>query len=444
MRLFRFKKPKFLNVLFALQLSLLLVYFNANIVNVGELGTALPLLASFIGLSLCLFMLLWVRKSVYIRMHFVLFLLLIAWIATRIIIDLGDMEYLKQITIATTGGMLLFYLLGMFLGISYQNIVLTDRSPGVNKFAIYVFLLLMTWMLYSFSQRLHPRLFYLLDVDGSYQRPGNFLSIVFIIVSFTYFNFVLKRIGQAASTLRSVFWFALYTFSTFMALIGSQLFGSNSATAVILGVYLITLVMTLIIPRKEIWLSYLKQKLSLPWSKRLIKHLSLMAILGLTVFLSLVFLIVAITGFDITSMRVLGFGEGTNTSLLSRLDILLQSGANQMGYAPFFGNINVAYLTTGSSGRTLHTFIPYVIANLGLIGLTIVVALFSSVLVQLYRECRQVKGDGLYSYLINMTALYSFFVLFYILLFANLATGVSWAVLWFTLGFVSKPFGFKS
>lgn len=443
MQIERLKYSKFLSLLVIFQLVSFLTYLSANIVNVGEMGTAVPLLAAYVGLSAVIFFVLWLQRRLYIRFSLFFFLLLITWVATRVIIDLGDMEYLKQITVATTGGMLLFYLLGAFFGISYQSVLVQSEKTFFLKFLIFLFLCLMVWILYNFSQRLHPRLFYLLGVDGSYQRPGNFLSISFVVVSFFYLTLVLQRVGKQISPLSVFFWLFIYTASTLMALVGSQLFGSNSATAVILGVYLITLVMTLILPRKGVWLSYLRHKLALPWSKRLVKHLSLMALVGLAFFVGLMVLVIGVTGFDVTSLRLLGFGSGSNTSLLSRIEILLETGANQLGYAPFLGNMNVAYLTTGNAGLTLHSFFPYVMANLGLVGLLIVLALFVCVLLQLYRETKQFKDTGLYGYKLNIIALFSIFVFLYILFFANLSVGIEWPVLWFTLGFISKPFVFS-
>ena len=436
-------KSRILSLFVVLQLTSFLFYLNVNIVNVGEMGTALPLLVFYVGLSGVIFLALSLKRVLYIRVSLFIFLVFIIWVATRIIIDLGDMEYLKQITVATTGGILLFYLLGAFLGVSYQSALVQTGKNFFPKFLVFVFLCLMIWMLHNFSQRLHPQLFYLLEVNGAYQRPGNFLSISFIVVSFFYLTFVLQRIEIKVGALSVFFWFSIYTSSALMALAGSQLFGSNSATAVVLGVYLITLVMTLILPLKVIWLSYLKQDLALPWSKLFIKNLILMALLGLLIFIGLMMLIITVTGFDITSSRVLGFGSGTNNSLLTRIEILLETGTDQLSYAPFLGNINVAYLTTGNSGLTLHSFFPYVMANLGLVGLMIVLLLFTSVLMQLYRESRRGRYTGLYGYQANMIAVYSVFVFLYILFFANLATGVSWAVLWFVLGFFSKPIGFR-
>ena len=443
MKISTFRQSRALNVFVGLQIAVLLIYLNANIVNVGEMGAGLSILLAFVFLSVMAFVFLSLKRKLYVRLHLLFFLTLILWIAFRVIMDLGDLEYLKQITVATTGGMLLFYVVGFFLGTVFQSVLLYNVKLTIEKIVILFFTVLLVWMLYNFSYRLYESLFFLKGVDGGYQRPGNFLSISFIIVSFLYVNLILKRINVNGAVAGGIFWLGIYTCSTLMSLVGSQLFGSNSATAVILGVYLITLVMTLIIPRKSMWQSYLSQKLALPWSKRLLKQLSVMSILGVVLFIVFLVSIINITNFDILSLRLLGFGSGTNTSLLSRIHILLESGVSQMGYAPFFGNINVAYLTTGNAGRTLHSFFPYVMANLGLVGLTIVLVLFGSVFVQLYRESKKTREVGLHGYQSKMIALYSMFILFYMIFFANLATGVSWLVLWFTLGFVSKPFGFS-
>ncbi len=443
MRFIPYNKFIMLKIIIILQLTTLLIYLNANIVNVGEMGVALHLLIEFVGLTSLLFAMLLVKKKLYFHIHFFFFLLLMCWIAFRIVFDLNDLEYLKQLTVATTGGALLFYIIGASLGLTRHSLASLRSDIKIEKYTILIFCFLSIWMLYNFSQRLHDSLFYLKDINGSYQRSGNFLSISFIVVSFAYFNLVLKYISQSATILARFFWLSVYTLSTLMALAGSQLFGSNSATAVILGAYLITLVMSLVTAKKTVWLSYLKHKLVLPWSKRLVKNLSLMALIGLAIFVGALVLIIGLTGFDITSLRLLGFGSGSNTSLLSRVDILLETGANQLNYAPLIGNINVAYITTGNAGRTLHSFFPYVMANLGLVGLLIVLVLFTNVLLQLYCEAKQAKYTGLYGYQLNMVALYSIFLFLYILFFANLSTAIEWPVLWFTLGFISKPFIFS-
>lgn len=445
MQVEKLRYSKFIALLVLFHFSTLMVYLIANIVTVGEMmGTALPLLAFNFVLSSIIFFLISLQRKLYLRNHLFLFFLLMGWVAFRVSADLGDIYYLKQITIATTGGMVLFYFLGAFLGLSYNFLLGPSSKVGFSKLLLLLFSILIAWLLLEFSQRMHPDLFYLLGINGFYQRPGNFLSILFILFSFAYLLLILKSISQAYGGIRRIFWLLFYTFSTVMALVASQLFGSNSATGVIMGVYLITLVFALVSPIKKAWLNYLCGKISLPWSKRLLKQTFLIGLLGIFSISLTLFFLVHLTGFDISRTNLFGFGSGSNNSLVSRADILVETGALQLSYAPFFGNINVAYLTTGDAGRTLHSFFPYVIANLGLFGLIVVLSLFSSVFIQLYNQVkRKYSFTDLQEYIVKTIYIYSIFILTYVLFFANISTDISWPVLWFTLGFVSRPFGFK-
>ncbi len=437
------RHPAWLMFLSFLQTVVFLSYLNANIINVGEMGTALPLLFANIFVSALLMQSLWLQKHFYVRVDLFIFLLLVVWVAFRVVVDLGDVGYLKQVTIATTGGMLLFYFVGASLNVCYQSLMRVEKSSYLSKLIFFIYLLMLIWMLYNFSQRLHSRLFYLAEVDGSYQRAGNFLSISFIIVSYFYLAISLKNVGAKNNACGKSLWIFLYTACVFLALVGAQLFGSNSATAVVSGVYLITVVMTLLATQKEVWTNYFRGNLALPFSKIVIKYLFAWVFVAIMLFTSFVFLIVVVAEFDITQLRLFGFGSGTNTSIQSRVEILLENGSKQLGFSPVFGNMNVAYLTTGESGRYLHSFFPYVMSNIGLVGLFIIIILFVVSFLRLYNESTP-KGDrSILTYKRCMVSIYSVYIVGYLIVFANLATSLSWAVLWFSLGFVSKPFGFK-
>lgn len=427
-----------------LQISFLLIYLNANVVNVGELGVALPILAVYLALTVIVFVSLWMQRALYLRSHLFLFLLLVAWISLRIVVDLDDVSKLKDLIIGTTGGVLFFYLLGALLGITYQSVVMEVDEGGLIKLMLLLFLGLLIWMAYNFLQRLHPRLFFLTGINGSYQREGNFLSISYIIVSFLYLLYSLKGIGRNLSRLNLFLWLSVYSISTLVALVGSQLFGSNSATAVILGIYLITLVMSFLVFRRGILAAYYRNKLDLPWSKKFLSHLILVIIVTSLSVVILATFVIFMLDVDIYSTRLFGFGTDSSSSISTRIEILMGVGLTQIGYAPVFGDLNVAFLTTGNSGETLHSFFPFIMANLGLVGLLITLILLAAVFLQLYREIKVKLDCNFFFYERNMLAIYSSCILVYLVLFANLAVGVFWPVLWFTLGFVSKPIVFKS
>ena len=430
--------------LVSVQWAMLLVYLKANIVSIGSGGVALPVLALFVGTSGVLFLALWMKNQLYVRPHLFLFLALMAWIAFRVVYDLGDLGHLKALTIATTGGMLLFYLLGAALRVGYQQLVQDERVRWPITLALSLVVFLLVWILIDFSGRLHARWFLLTGIDGGYQRPGNFLSILFLMFSFLFILNALSRQGLSFRLKSEFIWVTVYISVTIAMLGTAQLMGSNSATAVVAGVALITLALAVFAPRRKAFLSYLEGRLALPLSKHLLRSLVLTTLFGLATLVVLVATLITVTGFELERLRVLGFGAGRVISLASRLEILFEHGVAQLSYAPVLGNMNVAYLTTGGAGRTLHSFFPFVMANLGLVGLAIVLLLFLVVFLQLYRESKARPLGGLYAYRLNMVAIHSFLLLLYLLVFANLSTGVSWIVLWFALGFVSQPIVFKT
>ncbi|GHZ37404.1 hypothetical protein VCSRO8_0271 [Vibrio cholerae] len=63
MRFIPYNKVIVLKIIIILQLTTLLIYLNANIVDVGEMGVALHLLIEFVGLTSLLFAMFWVKKS---------------------------------------------------------------------------------------------------------------------------------------------------------------------------------------------------------------------------------------------------------------------------------------------------------------------------------------------------------------------------------------------
>ena len=65
----------------ALQVFFISSYFFLNIVNVGEMGTALPLLAGFVFLACADLLLQSWRGYLAIKLHFFVFLLFVTWIS---------------------------------------------------------------------------------------------------------------------------------------------------------------------------------------------------------------------------------------------------------------------------------------------------------------------------------------------------------------------------
>lgn len=425
-----------------LQLILLFGYLGLNIQNVGEMGIALPLLAGFVGISGLLVFNQVIRLTLVLRLHLFVFLLLISWVSLRVIVDLGDMEHLKQLTIATTGGMLLFFLVGSFARQALDKLNQAVSSRLYSKLLILLFALVSLAIFISFKGRLldRPDIFYIEGVEGGYQRPGNFLIMLFIMASFAYL--ALAAHPLTTGFIRFTAWLGIYTFGLVLALISSQMMGSNAATANLLAIYMMTIVISLLALNKRIRRRFNQGSLSLPLSKFTLKKLFVYS--GVTLFVALFFAIIAIqvTGFDLSKTRAFGFGSGSNSSVTSRFDILLETGAAQMGYAPILGNVNVAELTTGNAGRTLHNFIPNVMAELGLVGLILVLAILLYSFAVLIKNIKQAPSNpnGFGVAVINFWLVFVFIWLF---LYANISVGKSWSVIWFFVGFAASIFIFN-
>jgi hypothetical protein len=427
------------------QLISILFYLNANIVTVGEpLGTALPLLAVYIVLSGAIFTFLLSQKVLFFRLHFFVFLVFLAWIALRVINDLGDLEYLKQITIATTGGVLLFFLAGAFFNMAYVRLQEETTKTAVHKFVLLTFLTLIIYLIVNLFSRMREDIFLIADLhgDADYQRSGNFLSISFIMVSAIFVSLMSSCSVINKKKLKLIFWFLVYSLSTLLALISSQLFGSNSATAVMMGIYILTVVTVLLMRNRKLQRLHADRSLAFPFSKQMLRLLYRFGIVTVTLLIIIFFVLVQQTNFDVTSTRLLGFGSNTNDSLTSRFDILILTGADQMGYAPLLGNMNVAYLVTGNTGTTLHSFFPFILANLGLLGLLISLSFFFLVFQQLFNLAKlDLRPERSVAH--HLATFYFILILLFLLLFANLTVGVTWPVIWFAVGFISQPFGFR-
>lgn len=446
MNQFVIKKPNGLLVVSLIQLLLLFFYFTLNITNVGEMGTALPLLGGFVALAGGVFVLQLVKNQISLRLHFVVFLLFVLlfvlWVALRVIVDLGDMEHLKQLTVATTSGILLFFLLGTFARKALDTLTKAKLKLTSSKTLLLTFLLVSTLIFLSFKGRLLDRddIFYISGVEGGYQRPGNFLIMLFVMASFTFISITShphtrKRINLFA-------WLGIYSIGMVLALISSQMIGSNAATANLLAIYLMTCVLALLSFNKNIRQAFYNKKLRLPLSKQTFKKLIKYAITALVAVIFLAIIAIQVTGFDLNRTNAFGFGTGKNNSIISRMEIFNEVGIIQLSYSPFFGNVNVAKLTTGNAGRTLHNFLPNVLAELGLVGLLLVLIILIFVgwhLVKCIKNASK-EGKDLSQAIISLWLL---FVLLFLFLYANISSGKEWPVIWFYIGFAISVFELK-
>jgi hypothetical protein len=432
-------KHSFFLMLVAFQQLLLFSYLALNIENVGEMGVGLPLLAGFVIISCGIFVTQLLTLTLRVRLNLFLFLMLIFWVSLRVVLDFGDIEHLKQITVATTGGMLLFFLIGTFSRQALDYLTKSNKSNLYPKLLILVFCLLCLIIFLSFKVRLLDRedKFYIAGVNGGYQRPGNFMIMLFIMASFSYLSIVASF--KTKGVFKLIVWIGMYTLGLALLLISSQMIGSNAATANLLAIYLMTIVISLLASSTQIRLKFIQGRFSLPLSKTALRKLINYSGVALITLLFLAIVAIEVTGFDLNKTRVFGFGSGTNNSMISRVDIFLKTGPTQLNYAPFFGNANVAELTTGNAGRKLHNFLPNIMAELGLVGLIITLSLF-------FFTFRTLKNTIKFSFKnaegfkVSIINFWLFFVLIFLFIYVNIAVGKNWPVMWFFIGFAVNVF----
>ncbi len=428
-------KLKIGKFIFIAQAALLWFYLFSNVASVGNAGVALPYLAIYFLLGI---LLVFLKNNLHIpkvTVNFAFFLLFFFWISFRYLVDKDGTYDFMQVTIGTTGGIFTFYLLGLFIKEGLESLQYNESSFfGL----VLLYTAFVVWLIFDFSERKMPDLFLLFDINGFYQRPGDFLSIGYLLFSYIFaLSFISKKVNSIGFI---IYPFIFYTLNTVLLLMCSQLIGSNSATAVIIGVYSLSVVFS-ISTNKRLLIDLCGTENK---GNKLVKYLiSWMKNSFIFVGISLVFTtsLILCTDFDLSKLRVFGFGAGRNSSLESRNDILVRWGVEQISHAPIFGNIDVAYQVTGDAGIILHNFLPSIWANLGLYGLFIFFLILFFIYRQNFSTVLRVEKNHPSRVLIKKAAsIYSSIILLFLFLFANISTSYSWIVFWFAAGFFSLSF----
>ncbi|PKQ41252.1 hypothetical protein CXP40_12700 [Pseudomonas sp. YY-1] len=424
------------------KLLLLFTYLVLNVLNVGDGGTALPLLGAFFVLSGISLLLDFFRCRTAVHGHFFVFLLFVVWLTYRILVDLNDLAHLKKLTVATTSGILLFFLLGTFARQALDKINTIGKLFWL-KFLFAALFLFYVWVFISFNNRLlsSGEIFYMDGVNGDYQRPGNFMICLFLMCSFVLLNLVSRLKANKKKSL--LVYLAAYFSMTILNLVSSQAMGANTATACILAIYMMSFVLALLYVDEDVRDQYLRGVLSIPFSVCIFKGLFKYSLVVVSFSALAAFALVQATSFDLQKTRIFGFGSGVNSSITSRMEILREEGAEQIGNALLFGNLDVARLVSDDPSRTLHSFFPNIIAELGLIGFSIVALLLILIVrhIFVFMRCSAREESG---FLLVSIGLWLFFILGFLFFYANLAVGKEWSVMWFFLGFAVNVFPSRS
>lgn len=412
----------------------LFLYLTLNIITVGSPGGALEWLVLFLSFSFFTFLLKikFSKYQIYIKFMFFPIILFLIWFYIRIAADTGDIEMLKQFSIATTGGTFLFLALGNLTALVYKILDIHSSNKSFKRILIFIIFLsgiLLMMILLNFIPRIHNKYFVLRNLHGFYQRAGNFHSLFFILQSYAFVK--LSYLIHKKKFIEKAFYSCIYIANGVTSIIIAQLMGSNNATVIVIGVLLLSIFCVHLYSRigsVDISSFPLSKNLLSAGVKLIVKVLFISGILLLT------FLMV--DDFDLDKLRFFGYG-GEMSSIKSRVDIIKESFLIQANYAPFLGNMNTSFYTVGSMGSYPHSFILYVQTHLGLLGTLLSSAIFISIFyVQIKKINSSLKEYNTKEF---FERLYMFLLLVFVFTIANLATSVSWIVLWFTVGFAYIP-----
>jgi len=214
-----------------------------------------------------------------------------------------------------------------------------------------------------------------------------------------------------------------------LSMLTAQLIGSNTAFVCIAGITSIVLIHFFVLMGEK-HVEYKHFKVSFfalllgAWRKKLF-----VAIACYTGILSIavVFLFFYFEN-NVGQFRITGFGEGSLSSIDSRVEIFRNNFIQHLAYNPVFGNAQVEKLTTGE-GSYVHSLLS-IATHLGIVG----AALFATLIARIYKEIN-LNGNSWISLSGNTRySLFRFLILGFILLYSLVATFYTWLPLWFSLG----------
>ncbi|MBK9624801.1 MAG: hypothetical protein IPO38_09665 [Rhodocyclaceae bacterium] len=147
--------------------------------------------------------------------------------------------------------------------------------------------------------------------------------------------------------------------------------GSNSATAIVAVFTLLSISICFLLLSKRILKEY-KIKGGRIFRLKNVIFIFSMSFVRIMITIAAIFLCITwYLDLDITQTRIFGFGEFESSSLSSRGQILSQWGLKQILYAPFLGNVNVAYLVTGIPAQLYTIFFLTYWLRWALLGLSL-------------------------------------------------------------------------
>jgi hypothetical protein len=427
-------------------LALFDFYLKENIGGLGEGSNDLTLLVVcvFIGCLLVIWTII-SSSSIFVKYSIGFLVLFFTYFALRVVIDVGSLKQLKAYTVASSGGIIFFYSMGLLLSILLNQLALADKCVSqryLKILTVTIFLSLVISFMLVFNVfsdlaiGLRRDLFLIADVDGHYQRAGDFLTISFLVNTTVYMRLISLNQqchNSIYRVLKYIFFFT-YIGNSAVSMVLAQMIGSNNATVSILGLSIIFLATLLLIRSNKIRYYINNHKLSI--KKIVLGGIGrrVFSLLVISVLLSFVFIITIskVLGIDILSFRLMGFGAGEVSSINSRLE-LLRNFIPQFTDSPLIGNMNVAAEMTGDAGAYVHSFMLSLLTHVGIFGATLLLIYIGFSYNGIFKTTEKTKLLSFFQS-DNLYLLYSLITISFIFLIATAATFITWPVVWFAMG----------
>lgn len=375
---------------------------------------------------------LYFRRSAYFLLAFVTYFLL------KALLDIPDLSAVKAMTVGTSGGMIFALIFGLMMAVlidaGYQE--RREQLPhSLFTFAFMAICLLLSFRAYSMHLGMIRQDLFLVDVaQRQYQRPGDFLVIAVLIMSFQLARLCRQEVRQRLlSQMLLAGTFFAYLAATGLLLVTSQLIGSNKGFAVALGIMVGTVIWALRPSMRRFYLPIIAAQAAPGatgvFARSVPRYLVTGVVLSLLLLICGVMLL-TVFGLEVQQFRIFGFSGGQigGNSLASRFAILTGNFLTQVAVNPIFGNLRADELTTGG-GSYAHSLVS-ILSHLGLTG----VLLFSAYLSALYRELKDANVRNVASYKDTDLGTFRLGIILILLTFSLIATFFTWMPLWFAFG----------
>lgn len=383
-------------------------------------------------------------NALKIRLSSIILIAFFIHIAINIFLNC-DFKIFRPLFASTSGGIMLFYAMGFALSMFLQRVVYNNKFDGIEVlvFAIFFFFsaCCVVGSLLNHFASLRPNIFLIANSEGDYQRPGDFISIFFFVLTISWLkiNLLLRRF-RLGRRLFYIFFSFHFTVIGLLCMVLSQLIGSNKGFLCVMVLLLVGFISEIF---NHFWGKYFRKgNFSLSTIFKLCRGFLFSLIIAGIFFYGVSFLAVKIMRIDIYKMRVMNFGRSDAKiafvgSLLSRIEIAKNNFFTHFEDSPFCGNLNVDNETTGK-GTYSHSIPLYLLSHTGLIGFCLFTFFILRSFVEFSRSSMLKNSEMLFgNYFLSVTYLCCFLAIAFV---GVISSNLFWSPFWFSLGVIFPPF----